>query len=227
MIKDNLGHSDIRTTQIYLQAVPRIKSKEIKKIFDRWKQRKDRRKVVMIEVPEYLKKLLEIEEKVKLKRYCNDIIVTQEDFVKLITNCYKIGYLHQIKHHDFVSSHLHPSEKEKDALASVTVGERITGDAKKFMNKISQIFKERRYLVAHIFFNEKKWHMFYFDQRDAESQRKNHWKKGAHIHFVNYLWPQYDLNKLWEIFDMANASAGGKLHIKFEGQDYDRINSTI
>jgi len=36
-LKDNLGHSDIRTTQIYLQAVPRIKSKEIKKIFDGWK----------------------------------------------------------------------------------------------------------------------------------------------------------------------------------------------
>ena len=36
-LKDNLGHSDIRTTQIYLQAVPRIKSKELKKIFDGWK----------------------------------------------------------------------------------------------------------------------------------------------------------------------------------------------
>lgn len=36
-LKDNLGHSDIRTTQIYLQAVPRIKSKDIKKIFDGWK----------------------------------------------------------------------------------------------------------------------------------------------------------------------------------------------
>lgn len=34
---NNLGHSDIRTTQIYLQAVPRIKSKELKKIFDGWK----------------------------------------------------------------------------------------------------------------------------------------------------------------------------------------------
>jgi len=34
---NNLGHSDIRTTQIYLQAVSRIKSKEVKKIFDGWK----------------------------------------------------------------------------------------------------------------------------------------------------------------------------------------------
>ena len=34
---NNLGHSDIRTTQIYLQAVPRVKSKEIKKIFDDWR----------------------------------------------------------------------------------------------------------------------------------------------------------------------------------------------
>jgi len=36
-LKDNLGHSDIRTTQIYLQAVPRIKSEKIKVLFNGWK----------------------------------------------------------------------------------------------------------------------------------------------------------------------------------------------
>jgi len=36
-LKDNLGHSDISTTQIYLQMLPRIKSEEIKALFNDWK----------------------------------------------------------------------------------------------------------------------------------------------------------------------------------------------
>lgn len=36
-LRENLGHSDISTTQIYLQTVPRIKSEEIKALFNGWK----------------------------------------------------------------------------------------------------------------------------------------------------------------------------------------------
>ncbi len=168
------------------------------------------------EVPEYLTKLLMITKKSKLKKYCRDITIFQEDFVKLIVNSDKIRYTHQRKYHDFIPSHLHPTDEERSALTSATVGERLEGGAKKFINKIKQIFEQRRYLVAHVFFNRERWHLFYFDQKDMGYMIKNHWKEGMHIHFVNYLWPQYDIKELWELFNRADATAGGKLHIRYK-----------
>ena len=172
------------------------------------------------EVPEYLCKMLEIEKKSDLEKYCKKIVIPQEGLVKLIYCSNKIGYLHQIKYNNFVPPHLKTTDKEIKALASSDkAGETLKGDAKKFVNKISQTFKERRYLVAHIFYNAEKWHLFYFDQRDMEEMRGNHWKEGSHIHFVNYLWPQYSINELWKIFDEANAKVGDKLHIRYTPQE--------
>ena len=169
------------------------------------------------EVPEYLHKMLEIEKKSELEKYCKNLIITQEALFKLITSSHKIGYLHQIKHIDFVPPHLKPTGKEKEALSSAKAGETLAGDAKKLVNKISQIFKERRLLSVHVFCNNTKWHLFYFDQDDME-ERNNHWKHGPHIHFVNYLWPNLDINNLWKLFNKVESSAAGKLHIRYKDQ---------
>ena len=171
------------------------------------------------EVPEYLRKMLEIEKKSELKKYCKKIVITKEDLVKLITNCYKIGYFHQIKYNDFLPPNLEPTDKERQAISSLKTGEILTGDAKKFANKLFQLFKQRRYLVAHIFYNKEKWHLFYFDQKDMEEMKGNHWQEGSHIHFVNYLWPQYNIDELWKIFDDSSATVGGKLHIRYKHQE--------
>jgi hypothetical protein len=88
------------------------------------------------------------------------------------------------------------------------------------VRKINQIFKDRRLLVSHLFSNPNRWHLFYFDQRDTQKDRQNHWKRGSHIHFVNDLWPGYDPQKLWDVFSRADASAGGKLHIPFKRTRY-------
>lgn len=170
------------------------------------------------EVPEYLHKMLEIEKKSELGKYCKKLIITQDDLIKLIMNSYKIGYAHQIKYIDFVPRHLKPTDKEKEALSSAKAGETLEGAAKKLVSKISQLFKERRLLSAHAFYNKKKWHLFYFDQDDRE-ERGNHWKHGPHIHFVNYLWPNLDINNLWELFNKVESSAAGKLHIRYKGHD--------
>lgn len=167
------------------------------------------------QVPEYLSEMLEIEKKSELDKYCRKIVIYQKDFVKLIHCSQTIGYIHQIKSNDFVPSHLNPTDMERNALSSCKAGETLEGDARKYFSKISQIFEKRRLLVAHIFYNKKKWHLFYFDQRDIEEMKGNHWKEGTHIHFVNYLWPQHSINELWKIFDEASAKVSSKLHIRY------------
>jgi len=88
--------------------------------------------------------------------------------------------------------------------------------AQKTVRKIGQIFKDRRYLVGHIFYvpDLSEWHFFQFDQRDLEDG-KNHWKEGAHIHFLNWLWPNYDAQTLWMNFTSGKDNLNDSLHISY------------
>ena len=169
-------------------------------------------------VPDYLQELLAIEKKSELKKFCKKITITQDDLIRLIFNSSTIGYLHARKHHEFVPKHLLPKGNELGALGHTPAGKILKADAKKCVNKISQIFKERRQLSAHVFYNDTKWHIFYFDLDDTD-ERSNHWKHGPHIHFVNYLWPNLDINNLCGLFDKVESSATGKLHIRYKDQD--------
>lgn len=166
-------------------------------------------------VPNYLEEMLAIDKKLELKKYCKYITIISGDFVLLIHNSKKINYKHYRKHHEFVPNHLHPKRNELDAIANMKTGETITGDGKKYLNKIKQVFIERRMISVHVFQNKTKWHLFYFDQHDMDKHR-NHWKYGPHIHFVNFLWPNLDVNNLWDLFDKTESSASGKLHIRYQ-----------
>lgn len=166
-----------------------------------------------IDIPEYLKRIFEIEKKSDLEKYCKTITITQKDFVILVYNSYKLGYKHQIKYKNYVPDNLKPTDEEVNSLSSIKQGEKLAGSAKRFISKIFATFDQRRYLVVHIFYNTDKWHCFYFDQRDIQN---SHWEKGCHLHFINYLWPNYNPNDVWTAFDKSNASFGDKLHIKFK-----------
>jgi len=166
-----------------------------------------------VPVPNYLVELLSFTSKAELEKYSRKIEITSHDFSILIYNAASIGYRHARQTHEFRPKHLEPT---KDDIAAFQ-----NKDRGPFMRKIIQIFKDRRILVSHMFYNSERWHLFYFDQRDREEGR-NHWKHGAHIHFVNDLWPGYDPKKLWDIFSRADASVGGKLHIPMKNVVYDK-----
>ncbi len=95
------------------------------------------------------------------------------------------------------------------------------------VRKINEVFHQRRLLTAHIFINQQRWHIFYFDQRDMEASAPNHWEHGSHIHFVNDLWPNYDPQDVWNLFELAETRVKGKLHIRYDPQEPDNSSDSF
>ena len=126
-------------------------------------------------------------------------------------------FRHRIHYGDYMPDHLVPSESEVKALGENGVGP-LKGDALKMIRKVFQGFKDRRYLVGHIFYtsNLMEWHFFQFDQRDIDEGESNHWKEGSHVHLVNWvLRPKYDAQSLWSEFTSGKVKLGGSIHMRF------------
>ncbi len=167
---------------------------------------------------EGLLKIFEFETKSELERYCKTVQISGDDFASLILSCEAsaIPFLHRIYYQDIVPPHLEPSDSETQALKNNPVG-LLSPEAEKAVRKMSQMFKERRYIVGHIFYvaDFSRWHLFCFDQRDIEEDRPNHWKEGAHVHFINWLWPGKDAQSAWSKFVIEKDRPGGTIHLRF------------
>ena len=176
--------------------------------------------VVMANEPS-LDSLLEIfsfEKKADLVRHCKDLTISSEDFFKFVLACEMFGqpFLHQITSRDKVPPHLIPKDSEIEALQNTPAGAVVAGEAAKAVSKMSQFFIDRRYLVGHMFFtaDKSRWHFFCFDQRDV-STTGNHWEKGSHVHFVNWLWPNFNADTVWQNFTIDDDRPGSDLHLRF------------
>ena len=168
------------------------------------------------DVPQHLRKLFAISSKKSLKAHASKITITQEEFVTLIQNCNKIGYQHQIQSNDFIRDDLHPSEEQYQEFHKSAKDGKINKKGRKVMTKVTTIFEQRRFLVAHAFWNETRWHLFYFDQKDTENRRQNHWIHGPHYHFVNDLWPNHTIEEFWKALETSKGDAGSSLHIRYQ-----------
>jgi len=161
-----------------------------------------------------LASLFAIQRAADLKKFCRREAIAKKEFAATIFAC-EMGLLpwrHLISHRNFVPDHLQPTDEELSSVGAVTVGDRVP----KAFRKIMSQFDERRMLVGHIFFNEdlSKWHLVYFDQRDA-SDRQNHWAEGSHLHLINWLLrPGQDADKAWREFHNGNPKLRGALHIR-------------
>jgi hypothetical protein len=163
-------------------------------------------------------KIFTFDKKRELEKHCRDLVINSSDFVGLILACEagRLQFLHRIHYQDHVPEHLHLNDQDTAALAANPVGPLQPG-AQKAVRKLGQMFKDRKYLVGHIFYvpDLTEWHFFQFDQRDLEDERGNHWKEGAHVHFLNWLWPNYDAKTLWENFISGKAKINDSLHVRF------------
>lgn len=164
-------------------------------------------------VPVNLKNLFEQTKKADLLKYCRTLTIRSEELAAMAFSSHKIGYLHKIKTFEYIPEHLKilPGERLSDDLKP---GQKLTGKDLAFLNKIKGTFAQRRYSVAHLFIGHDKWHIFYFDFHDIDDQEWKHWKEGSHIHFVNYLWANLNVDEVWEnLAGRSNKSYG--IHIKW------------
>jgi hypothetical protein len=164
-------------------------------------------------------KLFTFTKKKELERHCRDLVINQRDLVDFILTC-EMGqapFLHLIHYGDHQPEDAQLTDDDLVALAKNPVGP-LEPSAQKTIRKIGHLFNVRRYLVGHIFYTPdlSEWHFFQFDQRDLEDARPNHWKEGAHIHFMNWLWPNHDAKTLWENFTSGKAKMNDSLHVRFK-----------
>lgn len=154
----------------------------------------------------------------ELKKISSSLVISHEDLHVLIKLTEQkhlaFPYLHACKWHEEIPDGLELTEKNISAIKNNGIGA-LNKNAKKAINKLFQMPKQIKRQTAHIFYNKKYWHMFYFDIRD-QSKYKNHWKYGSHLHYVSWLWPNLTAQSAWRSFcNDGKKNFGKDLHIKF------------
>ena len=172
-----------------------------------------------VPVADHLRTLLSISTKRELKRFSRDVVVTRREFSVLVFNANALGYVHNLQYHEFRPADAHLSKSDFDALHEPP-GEQRTRNLRRFLGRVNRLFHQRRLFTAHIFINSERWHVFYFDQRDLQLS-DNHWRHGSHIHFVNFLWPNYNPADIWTVLKRAETDINGALHIRYDPQQSD------
>ena len=164
-------------------------------------------------VPEKLKSLLEIDRLSDVRKYLQQLLVSEYELFLLIHNCKQIGWSHRSKFPEYVPDHLLITEKDRSDLHC--------GELKPIARKFASTMEERRRIHAHLFEKNLMWHCFYFSYDDLQDGSASHWEHGAHIHYVSYLWPKYSSKEeIWSLFDTRHTKVSGAVHVRFRQFEY-------
>lgn len=112
--------------------------------------------------------ILQCETKRDLEKYCRSLTLRQTDFA-LILLVARTGAFEPYKYEnyirDWVPDHLQPTDDNLGAIGANGLGP-LGKAARKTMNKVSQIFQDRRHLAVHLFYTPDHvfWHLFYFER---------------------------------------------------------------
>lgn len=173
---------------------------------------------------ESLWKVFTFSKKSDLKRYSRKARIYASDFTTFIIMCRKgfLPFLYRCQFSERRPNHLAPTKANHDALVrsfNKGVGP-LDGEGQKALRKVFALLDERRCLAGHMFFTPgfHEWHFFYFDQRDMAGNG-NHWQGGAHIHLVNWLWPNLDPRMVLHNFEVNNKPPSGALHLRYDSTD--------
>lgn len=159
-------------------------------------------------------KMFSLTKKNEVMKYAAGITITGRELKNIILGCKHLGYLYFQQQAVIAPEHLSPKDEEISSLSNKFEHPHKLKLQQKFVSKIKQSFKDRKLLIFHLFTaSTKEWHLIYFNEKDSDVLTNNHWGKGPHIHFVNYLWGNIDLENLWNNFPKFPSNG---LHIKYE-----------
>lgn len=164
-------------------------------------------------------KLLSLKRKKEVESFCKTWTISSEDLANFIiagSTGALSPYKHWRYHVNIEPEHLWPTEEELGALARNGVG-KIRGEGLKALNKISELFEQRKLISVHLFYHPSKkyWHMFYFNQRDTDGNG-NHWDLGPHIHYTHDTFLNATLDEVVSRVTQDKPKLPKSIHIKYD-----------
>jgi hypothetical protein len=159
--------------------------------------------------------LFTLDRKRSLETYARSLVIHTGAFADVVIACQRgLLPLRHRAHSDHVApSRLIPSRDELQALARNERGP-LQPVPRKALRKLREL--TRSWSAGHMFYTAGlyEWHFFAFDARDQDPSNANHWTHGAHVHFVNWLWPRLDPDEMWTAFVKNGTKPGAALHIR-------------
>lgn len=161
--------------------------------------------------PESIARLFSLNTKAEVTKYVQGLTIHQDDLVCAIAYPSLGGYAHMRGHYEWQPDDAQLTPDDIDIVRD----EGRHHEIGRFVAKLNNWRETRKHLSAHLFVQPGRWHVLYFTFNDMEAREPNHWKFGSHVHFVNYLWPQYKLEEMKGLlFGQRRTLISDSIHIR-------------
>ena len=163
-------------------------------------------------VPSPIRGILSSTRKAEASKLAKNLTIHEFDLFLLFHNAAQLGLQHSATFPEYVPDHLVITDGDRDLLKS--------GNVRPFSKKTRGIFLERRHIHVHLLRGDEAWHCIYFSYDDIEPAGSNHWKYGAHLHYVSHLWPSLSAEAVWNAFKQRKTQIPGVLHVRLIPFEY-------
>jgi hypothetical protein len=162
-------------------------------------------------VPDSIQRLFSLTRKQDIERYIHDLVLTNTEFAETVLECRRIGYQHRSQHYEYRPKDV---RTKFESLPEI-LRKKAKGDSfKDVVGILNELNNSRTLGHTHLFESSDKWHLFCFTNRDVSEEGTNHWEKGAHVHFINFLTTNLAKETVWECLGQKGNRPTG-LHIRF------------
>jgi hypothetical protein len=173
-------------------------------------------------VPTGFRDLFGAKRKKDVERVAKDLVVEKGDLPDLKYNCHRLGLSHHSKHLEWTPEALYLTDEERDALFAMAGESPTSPDEVRVVRKVRESFVEREHRSIHMFANASdEWHCVFLSFEDTADHSGNHWRAGAHVHFVNHTFDPRRLTKkkVWRALQERKYTGMPALHIRFHDEN--------